>query len=138
PPGGILLGTQGFDLVVMGPIGASTIGLGRVSFGGIDLTGALAGCAASGPTATLGPIVRCPGVTGAMLESAGTGPHDLTVEADVAGQPATGPMTWGVGPHTEPLALRSGSPWRRRPGRSAVPATPPVMRTYPLPNPLSA
>src|SRR5262249_60403322 len=94
PPGGILLGTQGFDLVVLGPVGAATLALERVSFGGFDLTATLAGCAASGATATLGPIIRCPGVTGALLDSVGGGPHDLTLELDGGGQPVTRHVTW--------------------------------------------
>jgi parallel beta-helix repeat protein len=100
PASGLLVSTEGFDLVLtLNAPGRVVVG-GQATFDGIDIGAALAPCLRPGTLLAGGQTFRCPGLTGALLPP---GVHTFTLTLDFnTGPAATDTATWTIKPNTEP------------------------------------
>ena len=105
PPSGIYATNQAFDLQLFVEAAGRTIGGGTLTFDGIDVAAALAGCLLPGTQVPGGGLtLRCPGLSGALL---GVGTHTLVATLTFSGggangASATSSVTWTVVQTTEP------------------------------------
>jgi hypothetical protein len=72
PPPGVYTETQAFDLVLVADLQGRTALFAQITFDEIDVTGPVIGCSSIGSVPTGQVILRCPGLSGALL---GPGTH---------------------------------------------------------------
>jgi hypothetical protein len=105
PPSGTYATNQAFDLQFFVAADGRTIQGGTLTFDGIDVGAALAGCLVPGTQVPTGGLtLRCPGLSGALL---GVGAHTLSATLTFSGggtngASATSSVTWTVVQTTEP------------------------------------
>lgn len=105
PPSGIYATNQAFDLQLFVEAAGRTIVGGSITFDGLDVITALAGCLLPGTQVPGGGLtLRCPGLSGALL---GVGTHTLSATLTFSGggangASATSSVTWTVVQTTEP------------------------------------
>jgi streptogramin lyase len=105
PPSGRYVTTQNFDLILILKVTGPTLSVvgESATFDGADVTAKLANCI-HGDIVSGGITVRCPGLGGTLLSTAGA--HTLTVTLNLSdGTSATNTVRWEGIANTEPQGL---------------------------------